>query len=66
MITLTINGTPHDLCAETVAAMVEELALPGQLLLVEHNGIALSKSEWEKCGLQEGDRLEILRISAGG
>lgn len=66
MITLTINGTPQELRSETVAQMVSELALPGQLLLIEQNGIALRRCEWESCVLREGDRLEILRISAGG
>lgn len=66
MIRLKINGTEQPVQAGTVAKVVDELGLPGPLLLVEHNGTALRKSEWEQTALQEGDCVEILRISAGG
>ena len=64
--TLTINGAERCLHATTMAGMVEEMGLPAPLLLVEHNGHALRKSEWEGTPLRDGDRIEILRISAGG
>ncbi len=35
-------------------------------VLVEYNGRALFPSEWAGVTLAEGDRLEILRIAAGG
>jgi sulfur carrier protein len=66
MKTLTINGTGRCLQAATVAGMLEEMDLPGPLVLVEHNGLALRKSEWEDTSLSDGDRVEILRIAAGG
>lgn len=66
MIRLKINGAEHDLHSETIAGMVDELRMPGPLLLVEHNGVALRKSEWDRTPLQTGDRIEILRVSAGG
>ena len=66
MTTLTINGEERGLAAATVAGMVEEMELPGALVLVEHNGLALRKSEWKVTPLSDGDRIEILRVSAGG
>ena len=63
---LTINGAVQELSADTVAGMVEELKLPGPLVLVEHNGLALRKSEWGEAPLRDGDRIEILRVAAGG
>ncbi len=66
MICLSINGAIQTLQAHSVEGMVQELRLPAPLLLVEHNGLALKKSEWTSTPLQEGDRIEILRISAGG
>lgn len=66
MTTLTINGVEQPLQADTVAEMLEELGLPGPLVLVEHNGLALRKSEWRDASLRDGDRIEILRIAAGG
>ena len=66
MITVLLNGAPREVSAESVAAMVAEIGLPPALLLIEQNGKALTRSEWETARLQNGDRLEILRVSAGG
>ncbi len=66
MTTLTVNGVEQPLQAGTVEGMLEELGLPGPLVLVEHNGLALRRSEWRDAQLQDGDRIEILRIAAGG
>jgi sulfur carrier protein len=66
MKTLTINGAECGLNAVTVAGMVDEMELPGPLVLVEHNGQALRKSEWQDTPLRDGDRIEIMRIAAGG
>jgi len=66
MKTLKVNGAEQQMMADTVAGMVEEMALPGPLVLVEHNGLALRKSEWGGTPLRDGDRIEILRIAAGG
>jgi sulfur carrier protein len=66
MTTLTLNGAMQHLKADTVAGMVEELGLPGSLVLVEQNGLALRKAEWSDTPLKDGDRIEILRVSAGG
>jgi len=64
---LFINGDERD-CdrATNVAELVTTLGLPGPALLIEHNGIALRREEWPAQGLAEGDRLEIIRIVAGG
>ena len=66
MKTLTINGDDQRLRANTVAGLVDELNLPGPLVLVELNGLALRKSDWGETPLRDGDRIEILRIAAGG
>lgn len=66
MMKVTVNGEPRTLGAETIAALIEEMELPAPLLLVEHNGTALRKADWESTVLLDGDRVEILRISAGG
>ena len=66
MKTLSVNGADRCLNAGTVAGMVEEMELPAPLVLVEHNGQALRKSEWDATPLRDGDRIEILSISAGG
>jgi thiamine biosynthesis protein ThiS len=66
-IQLFLNGEPRTgIRSETVAELVLELDLPGPALLIEHNGMALHRSEWELVPLAEGDRLEFVRIVAGG
>ena len=62
-----INGEPREILqSRTIADMVEELGLPGPTLLIEHNGTALRRNEWAGQVLAENDRLEIMRIAAGG
>ena len=66
-MTLLINGEGRaEIRAATVAELVVELGLPAPVILVEHNGVALRREEWAECLLQEGDRLEMIRIVAGG
>lgn len=56
--------------AATFPCTVEQFLVAQQLLprsvVVEHNGHAVSPSEFPKRPLQPGDRLEIVRIVAGG
>jgi sulfur carrier protein len=40
--------------------------LPPQSILVEHNGLALHRHEWPEHILAEGDRIEFIRVVAGG
>jgi thiamine biosynthesis protein ThiS len=66
-ITLFLNGEPRSgILAATVTELVFELNLPGPALLIECNGTALHRSEWERTLLKDGDRLEFVRIVAGG
>ena len=50
----------------SVAELVDALDLPAPVTLVEHNGFALRREEWTGRALAEGDRIEIIRIVAGG
>jgi sulfur carrier protein len=65
-MTLFVNGEKCEHSAQTVAELIEVLGLPAPTLLVEHNGTALRRTEWLSVKVGEGDRLEILRIAAGG
>jgi thiamine biosynthesis protein ThiS len=64
--TVRINGENRQVQATTVAAVVEELGLPGPTLLIEQNGEALQRSEWPDRLIKDGDQFEILRVAAGG
>jgi len=66
-MTISLNGKNADARgAETVAELVERYELPPQTVLIEHNGLALHRREWPDRKLTEGDRIELLRVVAGG
>jgi len=66
-MTVSLNGEPCEVrSAKTVAGLIEEFRLPAPALLIEHNGIALTRSEWAGTPLHTGDRVELLRVAAGG
>ena len=66
MKTIQLNGSPRTTAAETVATLAAELGFVKGTILIEHNGTALRPEEWPAVSLGEGDRLECLRIVAGG
>jgi thiamine biosynthesis protein ThiS len=66
MMKLFINGEEKSVASERLAPLFSELGLPAALLLVEHNGQAIHRSEWPVIKLAEGDRLELLSVAAGG
>ena len=67
MSQVTANGQP---VATTLPCSIEEFLIAQKLLprsvVVEHNGEAVAPSEFKQRQLQAGDRLEIVRIVAGG
>jgi len=66
-VTISLNGETADaLDAETIADLVERYELPQKSILVEHNGLALRRQEWGERLLAEGDRVEFVRMVAGG
>jgi len=66
-VKLLINGESREILrAANVAELVGELGLPAPAILIEHNGLALRREEWVGRVLAEGDRVELVRIVAGG
>lgn len=65
-MTVFLNGQPAEIDAATVEQVVDALKLPPRAVLVEHNGLALHRREWPDRSVSEGDRLEVLRVVAGG
>lgn len=66
-MSIEVNGEIRNVSPGiTVTDLVHELGLPGSTLLIEQNGIALLRSDWHKTSISDGDRVEILRVSAGG
>lgn len=52
--------------AGNVAELVDRYQMPLQAILIEHNGVALHRREWQERILAAGDRVEIIRVVAGG
>jgi len=52
--------------AQTVAELAERYGLHSNSILIEHNGVALHRREWAQRPLAEADRVEFIRVVAGG
>lgn len=67
MITLTVNGesmtAPQPM---SVSDFLEHRNIQATAVAVAHNGNVLLRSEYASVVLQDGDRLEIVRMVGGG
>ena len=62
-----LNGERADTRgAHTIAELADRYRLHPNSILVEHNGVALHQREWKERGLVEDDRIEFIRVVAGG
>ena len=67
LVKISLNGETADARdAKTIAELIERYELPPQSILVEHNGLAVHRREWSERALVEGDRVEFIRVVAGG
>ena len=66
-MTISLNGKTVDTReAKTIAELIDRYQLPAQSILVEHNGLAVHRHEWAERLLAQGDRVELIRVVAGG
>jgi len=66
-VTVLLNGETVDTReAKTIAELIQRFQLPPQSVLVEYNGVALHRHEWPERLLAEGDKVEFVRVVAGG
>jgi len=64
---ISLNGERTDARgAKSIDELVSRFDLPAQAILIEHNGLALHRREWPNKSLAEGDRIEFIRVVAGG
>ena len=64
---IILNGESRSVVEPTnISALVRELRLIPATLLIEHNGLALRREEWKARALRDGDRVEFIRVVAGG
>jgi sulfur carrier protein len=66
-VTISLNGERVDAReAKTIAELIDRYQLAPQSILVEHNGLAVHRHEWTERSIAEGDRIELIRVVAGG
>ena len=62
-----INGEPAEINgAANVAELAARFGFQPNTVLIEHNTIALHQREWSERKLADGDRIEFVRVVAGG
>jgi len=63
---LTVNGREQETAATTIAALLAELALPAERVVVELNRVIVRREEFGSTAVNDGDRLELVEIVGGG
>lgn len=68
MTTIALNGTRQEIPEDvsTVAQLLAWLDLGPAPVLVERNGTAVLSREFDQEPITDGDRIEIVRMVAGG
>jgi thiamine biosynthesis protein ThiS len=62
-----INGEASDIDGvRNIAELAAHYSLQPKTVLIEHNATALHQREWEERLVAEGDRIEFVRVVAGG
>lgn len=61
-----VNGESTDCEDCTIEKLIQRHGLLPEATLVERNGSATRRREWATQKLEENDRIEILRVAAGG
>jgi len=64
---LTVNGEAYEANqVESVTALLEEMGVGGRPVVVVLNDEVIPASSLSRCGLREGDRVELFRLVGGG
>jgi sulfur carrier protein len=66
-LSIFVNGQARQVsAATTLGELAVSCGLEARRLLVELNHETLSRDEWPSRTLQHGDRIEFIRVVAGG
>jgi sulfur carrier protein len=68
MGTIEINGRREPLAAGSIAALLEAKAdeIPARGIAIAVNGSVVPRASWPTTRLNDGDRVEIVRVMQGG
>ncbi|MEO7020344.1 MAG: sulfur carrier protein ThiS [Ktedonobacteraceae bacterium] len=66
-ITIIANGQPREVqSGSTLADLLREVAVTPTHVVVQMEGIIITRSEFEQIELHEGNKLEIVTLVGGG
>ncbi|OIO58883.1 MAG: thiamine biosynthesis protein ThiS [Verrucomicrobia bacterium CG1_02_43_26] len=66
-MTVFANGKQYSCaCDAQLVAFLQSIQMDIERVVVEHNETALTREEAKRVTLADGDKLELLRIVAGG
>ncbi len=66
-VQIRINGKVREVAAgTTVSALLQELRIRPETVVVEHNRKVLSGEEFSATTVADGDELEVVRFVGGG
>ncbi len=66
-VCITANGKPATVALPCrITDFLQRQGLDPRIVIVEHNGEPLRRDQFANVELNEGDRLEVVRIVAGG
>jgi len=60
------NGAPRETVSKTVLALIAELDLNPDTVVVEYDGVILDRDAYDNRLLAEGAKLELIRFVGGG
>ena len=63
---IQLNGEEKEIQASNAGVLLKELNLLPTQVAIEHNGIVLFRHEYDQTSIKEGDRIEVVRVVAGG
>ena len=63
---IEVNGTPQEVEADTLGAVLSELGHPAEGVATALNGEFVARGERGSTRLHEGDRVEVLAPMKGG
>ena len=66
MNNVTINGKEEATEHSTILEMIKNKGYKTEHIVIEHNGIILHKTDWERVAIKDGDRIEIVGFVGGG
>lgn len=63
---IVVNGEQREVSVASIDLLLQELKLLPTQVAIEYNGKVLFRHEFSETRLLQGDRVEIIRVVAGG